>query len=164
MFNIPQSSGLLTSAADDKIADHFWSEMTEWSDLSLQRPITFLVNVYLIASYLYYQLHESILSDIAFDTLCRELFKRHAEIQTHPKLWHRHLITQDSLSAGTGFSLKPTAYPPLIADIAGEFYRRKGPEEEYDPPISVRKLELCVPKPVQDKQAAKVLEGQLSLF
>lgn len=165
MFDEPSASGLLKSEADNTIADHFWREMSEWNDLSYHRPVTFLVNVYLISSFLYYHLNESILSDHDYDRLCKTLLDRYGEIQSHPRLWHRRLISQSALSSGTGFSLRAADYPALLADVANELYRRKGSPPDDDPFVRrTVKLKMQIATPVPPPPAAAPLPGQLSLF
>lgn len=52
---------------------------------------------YLTAAYLYYVCDISILSDAAFDELARYMLEEWESIEH----WHKHLITEDDLRAGT---------------------------------------------------------------
>ena len=114
----------MTHPSDEAIADHYLEVMNNWSVLDLTAPISRLVNVYLVASFLYYHLHESILTDTAFDQLCKTLLKRHSEIADCPWVWHRRLVVLESLKAGTLFDLKPEAYPKMIVQIAMSIHRK----------------------------------------
>lgn len=61
---------------------------------------------YLMASYAYYELDDPFLSDAAFDGLAKYLLQR----WRHIRHWHKHLITEDDLRAG---SLKTRDFPEI---------------------------------------------------
>ena len=84
------------------------------------------VKNYLIHSYLYYVLDESIISDSEYDLLCKKLLS--ADIN-HP------LISKENLIAGTGFNIKE--YPQEIIDEAKELLENT-PKSE---PAAVRTYE-----------------------
>jgi hypothetical protein len=60
-----------------------------------------MIKEYLIHSYLYYILNESIISDTEYDTLCRHI---DANWSTHQSVWKKYVSRAD-LKAGTGFTL-----------------------------------------------------------
>ncbi len=68
-----------------------------------------LVHHYLISSFCYYHLHESPMTDDAFDRLCVRLLAVHDTID-HP---HLHLIAKGDLEAGSCF-LKFEDFPNLV--------------------------------------------------
>lgn len=72
---------------------------------------------FILASYMYYVEGEAILSDATFDEDIVGTLIRHKDL-VHP---HRHLITDEHLSAGTGFDLK---YPSMIPGAAAAMRRR----------------------------------------
>ena len=61
-----------------------------------------LVPYYLMHSYLYYEINDSIITDYEYDEICRELKDKWDNI-TH---YHKHLIDVDALGAGTGYQIK----------------------------------------------------------
>jgi hypothetical protein len=67
--------------------------------VALQEGI--MIKEYLIHSYLYYILNESIISDTEYDTMCRQL---DANWNTHQSVWKKYVSRAD-LKAGTGFTL-----------------------------------------------------------
>lgn len=73
-----------------KLADY---EMAE----AVQTNPNLCVPWYLTAAYLYYICDVSILSDEAFDELARFMLEEWGAIEH----WHKHLITEDDLRAGT---------------------------------------------------------------
>ena len=66
----------------------------------LQNP-NMLVPHFLMHSYLYYEQSESVISDSLFDTICRRLDAEWDKIEH----MHKHLITREHLSSGSGFAL-----------------------------------------------------------
>ena len=73
-----------------------------------------LVAKYLIHSYLYYILDESIIPDREYDELCKELLDNIDSI-THP---HKHLLDTEALKAGSGFQLRKEDYPLIVQETA----------------------------------------------
>ena len=72
------------------------------------------VSIYLMASYLYYYQHISIISDNEFDILCRYIQETKKQI-THI---HKHLVDFDSLSTGTGYYIREEQYPLRVKHAA----------------------------------------------
>jgi len=73
-----------------------------------------LVPWFLMASYAYYVMGTSIMSDKEFDNLASKLQKNWSTIK-HP---HKHLITKEMLAATTGFTLD---YPSIVKYSAIEY-------------------------------------------
>jgi hypothetical protein len=73
-----------------------------------------LVPWYLMASYLYYVRDVSLLSDGYYDRICHELNDNFKQI----KHWHKHLVDQKQLDAGTGFRLRFDQFPSRIISAA----------------------------------------------
>ena len=57
-----------------------------------------LVPYYLMHSFIYYEMSDSIITDYEYDEICREL-----NDVTH---YHKHLIDVNALGAGTGYQVK----------------------------------------------------------
>jgi len=70
-----------------------------------------LVPYYLMYSYLYYEKNETIVSDDVYDKLCKKLYDEWDNV----KHFHKYLIDKETLTAGTGFSLK---YPLRVQEAA----------------------------------------------
>ena len=70
-----------------------------------------LIPYYLMFSYLYYEKNISLVDDGEFDAMCKTLLEK-LDTLTH---MHKHLITKESLTAGTGYDIK---YTNLIQDSA----------------------------------------------
>ena len=81
-----------------------------------QELVNKLTGQYLIHSYLYYRLYQSIIPDELFDKMC-VLLERHYDSITHP---HKHLVSLESLRAGTGFNLAQDDYPLIVQTIADQ--------------------------------------------
>lgn len=73
---------------------------------------------YLMASYAYYELDTPILTDAAFDELAKLMLSRWSAI-TH---YHKHLITEDDLKAGT---LMTRAFPEIVKGAALDIIQRR---------------------------------------
>lgn len=73
-----------------------------------------LVAKYLIHSYLYYILDDSIIPDQEYDMLCKELLENIDTI-THP---HKYLIDVEALKAGSGFQIGRKDYPLIVQETA----------------------------------------------
>ena len=76
-----------------------------------------LVPYYLMHSYIYYQMGESIISDYDYDDMCTELRDKWESI-TH---YHKHLVDVTALGAGTGYQLK---YNKRIENAAVLLYKQ----------------------------------------
>lgn len=71
-----------------------------------------LLQKFLMASYLYYQLHISVIQDEEFDDLCRELLPLWDTFEHQ----HKYLVTKDDLESGTGYAIKE--YPLMVQGAA----------------------------------------------
>ena len=71
------------------------------------------IGKYLVHSYIYYQLDNSIISDGEYDKMAKHILENWDDLE-HP---HKHLISKDALQAGT-FLLPEDEYPTIIKDIA----------------------------------------------
>lgn len=75
-----------------------------------------MVSWYLITSYLYYILDVSLIEDDFFDAMCKRMLHEWDTLALkHP---HRHLISLESLQAGTGFNLAESDYPKMVQGAA----------------------------------------------
>lgn len=72
-----------------------------------------LVPWYLITSYAYYILDESLVSDGQYDAMARRLLREYDSIEHY----HKHLISKDNLEAGTMLLAKED-YPLIVVDTA----------------------------------------------
>jgi NAD-dependent DNA ligase len=70
------------------------------------------VHRYLMCSYAYYQMDESILPDAEFDALAKQLLNEYDKWKDHP-----HCPTEDDLRAGTYLGDFP-----MIVEIATQIY------------------------------------------
>lgn len=73
--------------------------------------VNHLIPYYLMASYLYYELDESVISDDVFNTICKLLLANFNTLN-HP---HAHLLDIDSLKANTGYTIR---YPEITKRAA----------------------------------------------
>ena len=69
-----------------------------------------LIQKYLMASYAYYILHESVMPDEEYDKLATVLLKYWDQFDHQ----HKHLISKDDLEAGTLYSLRRHDYPLMV--------------------------------------------------
>lgn len=70
-----------------------------------------MVAWYLMNSYLYYELDRPVVSDAAYDKLCRMLYDHWDDVDH----WHKPYVNRESLLAGTGFQL---VYPERTKSAA----------------------------------------------
>jgi len=68
-------------------------------------------------SYIYYQLHDSIIKDYEYDEMCKHLKDKWESI----KHYHKHLVDVSALGAGTGYQIK---YNQRIASAATLLYEQ----------------------------------------
>ena len=74
-----------------------------------------LVRQFLVHSFLYYQLNESIIGDRNYDQICVQL----KEVIKDQDKYHYQNIIEKSLGAeGSGFSIHKKEYPPEIISAA----------------------------------------------
>lgn len=69
-----------------------------------------LLQRYLMASYLYYHMHKSVMPDEEYDQIAKMLLKYY----DHFDHQHKYLVTKEDLSAGTLFSVKFDEYPMMV--------------------------------------------------
>jgi hypothetical protein len=110
--------------------DRYWDCLNNWNEDSLRKPIYFLVNAYLVSSFLYYHLDTHLMSDHDYDVLCAVLKDRWTEIYDNPYVWGKTLLDYDALSAGSGFSIARDKYPNIIAEVASALAVRKNNGEK----------------------------------
>ena len=77
-----------------------------------------LVAYYLMSSYLYYQCDKQVLTDDQFDTIAKKLLDRWDSIRH----MHKHLITKDDLTAGTGYAIQ---YTTMIKNAATRWHKQE---------------------------------------
>jgi NAD-dependent DNA ligase len=77
------------------------------------------ISWWLSASYAYYIRYESLLSDEAFDKMAKYILDNYNSLEHQ----HKHLITKDMLSAGSGYNLKKDDYPLRVQVTADSFIR-----------------------------------------
>ena len=70
-----------------------------------------LVPYYLMFSYLYYEKNISLIEDTEFDKLCQTLLEKYDNVEH----MHKHLVSKESLTAGTGYDI---VYTNMIKDSA----------------------------------------------
>ena len=84
-----------------------------FEELYSRRPNA-IIGWWLMASYLYYHKHCSLLSDALYDDMARRMLARWDELEH----MHKHLITKADLEAGTLFALPLASYTNMIRDSA----------------------------------------------
>ena len=70
-----------------------------------------LVPYYLMFSYLYYEKDVSLIEDTEFDKLCQTLLEKYDNVEH----MHKHLVSKEALTAGTGYDI---VYTNMIKDSA----------------------------------------------
>jgi hypothetical protein len=75
---------------------------------------------FLMTSWLYYTKHVSIISDEAFDWLCKTMHDRWDEI-THR---HKQYITKEDVAAGTGYAINWKIVPEIVFGAATQLAER----------------------------------------
>ena len=70
-----------------------------------------LVPYYLMLSYLYYKKNISLIEDTEFDNLCQTLLEKYDSVEH----MHKHLVSKESLTAGTGYDI---VYTNMIKNSA----------------------------------------------
>lgn len=87
-------------------------------DKKKNKSLDKLVAVYLVASFSYHKLNESIVSDEAFDQVCRRLLANHDSI-THQ---HKNFLDKGALKAGSGFHIKN--YPTIVRVVGNSMVEK----------------------------------------
>ena len=70
-----------------------------------------LVPYYLMFSYLYYEKNVSLIEDTEFDKLCQTLLEKYDNVEH----MHKHLVSKEALTAGTGYDI---VYTNMIKNSA----------------------------------------------
>lgn len=89
-----------------------------WVCAAMRHPDS-ATSAYMILSYTYYHLNESVVSDTDYDDLCRYLLKNYNKI-THP---HKRYFTENDLESGTGFAIKDADYPTIVKVVANQLVK-----------------------------------------
>ena len=89
----------------------------ELDNISINR----LVPIYLMSSYLYYELDKNVLKDEEFDYICKKLYDNFDDV-TH---MHKHLLDKDNLKAGSGYGI---TYTNMIIGGANSWYKQETEE------------------------------------
>jgi hypothetical protein len=76
--------------------------------------LNMLVPWYLMASYAYYVLDQSLLTDAQFDRMCSLLYQNWDMIDHRHKAW----VDRDALRAGTGYHMAERDYPSMAVSAA----------------------------------------------
>lgn len=85
-----------------------------------------LVSWYLVLSYAYYEMNESLVHDHVFDHICKELLSKIENFEIEHK--HLYLVDAAALEAGTGHHI--TEWPSQVVSVAVGF--TKGIYTPYD--------------------------------
>ena len=85
---------------------------TKWEEPKIyDKNPNMLVPYYLMYSYLYYEEDDPIISDSEYDSICKRLYNEWDEIEH----FHKHLVSKDALTAGTGYDI---VYPQRVINAA----------------------------------------------
>jgi hypothetical protein len=109
---------------DEQVAQRYLREAAAF-DIARINPCL-AVNMYLLASYLYYKLDIPLLADSDYDALCKWLLSHYEEIMLS-NVWHKRLLDVDLLRAGSGFSI--SSYPAPIVSFGIAISRIKERKE-----------------------------------
>ena len=74
------------------------------------------IRQYLVHSFLYYQLDESVISDSNFDQICKDVAKLISDISDKDSLPFHDLVISNLAENASGFSI--SNYPPEILSVA----------------------------------------------
>lgn len=84
------------------------------------------VSFFLSASYCYYILYQSLLSDECFDGMCKWMYENWESIEHE----HKFMITKEMLKCGSGYNIPYDGYPLRVQNSASYFidalYKSKG--------------------------------------
>lgn len=80
------------------------------------KSLGYKLQIYLVTSYLYYNLNRSVITDHEFDRLCREL----AEGWDTFEHQHKHCTDRASMIAATGYA---STYPNMVIGAANSMLR-----------------------------------------
>lgn len=77
------------------------------------------LQMYLMASYLYYHMNRSPITDEQYDWLCKQLLRDWDTFEHQ----HKYLVTKADLEAGTGYAIRE--YPLMVRAAAMKFLEKK---------------------------------------
>lgn len=80
----------------------------------MEDKLRLILQKYLVASYAYYALDETIMPDTQYDAMAKALLAGY-DLFTHR---HKHLVTKSDLEAGTLFALHSSRYPLIVRGAA----------------------------------------------
>lgn len=83
----------------------------DWS-----RPLSWKFSIYMVTSYLYYQLDRSMIEDYEFDRLCQELDAGYDDFEHI----HKKFVDRGQFTAGTGYAIGE--YPLMVQFAAHHLY------------------------------------------
>lgn len=96
--------------------------MTSNKDQQLIGAVNSNINLavpwFLMTSWLYYHKDINIISDVAFDRLCRIIDESWSDIKHN----HKHLIRRSDMKAGTGYSIPDHKFPLRVKSAAMSLY------------------------------------------
>jgi len=108
------------SAEEHKVAEaRGAAEAEAYAEECFTKNQNLMVSWFLILSYLYYDCDLTLVSDAFFDRLCKDL-SANLDRLSHA---HKHLITHDMLTAGTGYNLSGH-FPGIVEGAATDLVAR----------------------------------------
>lgn len=102
---LPKAPEYSTEAVDARQAPPYF--LMDWG-----RALSWKFSIFMISSFLYYNLNRSIITDAEYDRLAQEIL---AGYNTLSHI-HKHLVTIDMLEAGTAYNIRE--YPRMIQHAA----------------------------------------------
>ena len=82
----------------------------------IEGPLDRCVSWYHVCSYMYYRCNLNFIEDFQYDMLCKRLALGF-DLIDHP---HKHLLTLESLRAGSGYDIKDDSYPSIVKGAADD--------------------------------------------
>jgi NAD-dependent DNA ligase len=76
---------------------------------------------FLMASYAYYILDKSIMSDAEYDSTAKELLEKWDTFEHQ----HKYLIDKGALEAGTAYMISEDKYPPIVKNATLLYIKEK---------------------------------------
>jgi hypothetical protein len=98
-----------------------WSVRLSAQSAVVRENLPLMLQRFLTASYAYYRLNESVMSDSEYDHHARTLLLHWSEFD-HV---HKHLVTEADLEAGTLYGLKEEDYPGMVKGAARHLINSK---------------------------------------
>ena len=88
------------------------------------------ISWFLSSSYCYYILYQSLMTDEAFDKMCKWMLENYDSLEHE----HKSLVTKEMLSVGSGYNIPYDGYPLRVQNSASyfieELYKSKGEKDE----------------------------------